>query len=62
LNYQTTVHKHIWGNVIGLVYQQEKMQETLIFDGENHGFLQMFPSTCSKMVEQNPNKKTHQIF
>ena len=22
----------------------------------------MFPSTCSKMVEQNPNKKTHQIF
>ena len=41
---------------------RKKMQETLIFDGENHGFLQMFPSTCSKMVEQNPNKKTHQIF
>ena len=36
------------------------MQETLIFDGsENHGFLQMFPSTCSKMVEQNPNQKKH---
>ena len=33
LNYPTTVHKHIWGNVIGLVYQQEKMQETLFFDG-----------------------------